>query len=170
MASVHAGWEFVGFLATGSGTRETGAMWECPLLAKLPIKSSIKTSNPTFPKSTSVGSNLYLRNMAMEPVKRGSRRSQSIDVTDLTTERSFQIPIAVEHVEEPGCRYFFCISPDAKENPVLYWLGDYRDDKFIIEEAKGPFFLDLGVSLHIILHCQDFETVSQYGIHAFQMI
>lgn len=161
MVSVWTDWEFVGFLATGSGTRETGEMWECPLLAKLPIKSSIKSPRPKLPKSTSVGSNLYLNGATITtPMKMGRQRSQSVDVTDLTTEKSFQIPIAVEHLEEPGCRYFFCISPDAKENPVLYWLGDYRDDKFIIEEAKGPFFLDLGVSPSDKLPCKGNSCVS----------
>lgn len=139
-----SGWYFDGFLCSGNG--DTGAMWECPLLAKLPFKDSV--SSPVkfrMARSTSVGANLFDMHVQgpLEHVKE-SRRSHSVDVTSLPLETTFQIPSAVEHIEEEGRQHFFCISPDAKENRVVYWLGDYRDGKFMIEDAKGPFWLDLG--------------------------
>lgn len=145
------GWYFDGFLASGDG--ETGAMWECPLLAKLPYKAVNLQTKMIFPKSTSVGASLYELSGTGIPVfemtKSRSSRSQSVDLTAMmsTEKKSFQIPTALEHVEEAGLQYFFCVSPDAPENPVLYWMGDYRDGKFIIEEAKGPYQLDLGVGI-----------------------
>lgn len=41
--------------------------------------------------------------------------------------------------------HFFCISPDAPTKKVLYWLGEYKDGAFMLEDAIGPFVLDLGV-------------------------
>ena len=33
----------------------------------------------------------------------------------------------------------FIVSPDAPTNPALYWLGTVENDKFLIDQAEGPF-------------------------------
>jgi sucrose-6-phosphate hydrolase SacC (GH32 family) len=42
--------------------------------------------------------------------------------------------------------HFFCISPDAPTNPVIYWMGPYDEDnvRFQLAQAAGPYRLDLG--------------------------
>ena len=46
--------------------------------------------------------------------------------------------------------HFFCVSPDAPTNPVLYWTGsfDAAATRFRLEEASGPHRLDLGDVLY----------------------
>jgi sucrose-6-phosphate hydrolase SacC (GH32 family) len=56
--------------------------------------------------------------------------------------------------------HLFTVSPDAPTNPVLYWIGKMiaHDDpcpKFDIDNAKGPFKLDLGDILYAPNVCQD---------------
>lgn len=38
--------------------------------------------------------------------------------------------------------YFFCVS--AGVVPCIYWLGSYKDGRFDMDSAAGPFPLDLG--------------------------
>ena len=49
-----------------------------------------------------------------------------------------------------GFTHFFCVSPDAPTNPVLYWLGgfDSEQTRFKLESARGPLRLDLGDVLY----------------------
>jgi sucrose-6-phosphate hydrolase SacC (GH32 family) len=61
-------------------------------------------------------------------------------------------------VDESRC-WFFCISPDAPTNPVLYWLGSYSGTEFDIANAKGPLQLDLGDVLYAPNILED-DTVS----------
>ncbi|KAK9811292.1 hypothetical protein WJX72_001259 [[Myrmecia] bisecta] len=40
--------------------------------------------------------------------------------------------------------HLLSLCPDAPINRPLYWLGNYKDDKFDMETADGPFPMDLG--------------------------
>jgi sucrose-6-phosphate hydrolase SacC (GH32 family) len=42
--------------------------------------------------------------------------------------------------------HFFCISPDAPTNPVIYWMGPYDETnvRYQLSQAAGPYRLDLG--------------------------
>ena len=56
--------------------------------------------------------------------------------------------------------YFFTVSPDAPTNPVLYWTGHMEKNastcpKFDIDNAKGPYRLDLGDILYAPNVCED---------------
>ncbi|GMH32623.1 hypothetical protein BSKO_00457 [Bryopsis sp. KO-2023] len=44
--------------------------------------------------------------------------------------------------------HLFCISPDAPTKKVIYWLGEYKEGRFLLEDAVGPFELDLGDTLY----------------------
>jgi len=51
---------------------------------------------------------------------------------------------------QPVYTHLMCISPDAPTNPVLYWLGNYDEERteFLLAGAKGPRRLDLGDILY----------------------
>lgn len=51
---------------------------------------------------------------------------------------------------DPRYSHFYCVSPDAPTNPVLYWMGEFTmsDVKFHLERALGPFRLDLGDTIY----------------------
>ena len=46
--------------------------------------------------------------------------------------------------------HFYCISPDAPSNAVLYWMGAYdaASVTFRLAEAVGPFRLDMGDTVY----------------------
>ena len=50
----------------------------------------------------------------------------------------------------PVYTHLLCISPDAPTNPVLFWLGNYDEQRseFLLAGAKGPRRLDLGDILY----------------------
>jgi len=67
-------------------------------------------------------------------------------------------PSIISTIEPPHRQWhFFTISPDAPTNPVLYWIGHVDDTgrRFDIDNAKGPFKLDLGDVLYAPNVCQD---------------
>lgn len=41
-------------------------------------------------------------------------------------------------------RHMLSVSPDYCVNMIQYWLGDYKEGRFDLEGADGPFPLDLG--------------------------
>jgi hypothetical protein len=47
-----------------------------------------------------------------------------------------------------GKRWWLCMSPDACNNPITWWLGDYDGQHFDIAAADGPHRLDLGTTLY----------------------
>ena len=49
-----------------------------------------------------------------------------------------------------GGDWFFCISPDACNNPIYYWVGNADMDavKFDLDTAAGPYKIDLGKTLY----------------------
>lgn len=128
--SLASGWIYHGLLCVGN-LDETYAMWECPILVQL--KSSTDLKPPGLSRS--------------KYYKPGSiSRDPMID----ETTSSFEFRNAFLHFgsEANHERSFFCISPDAPNNPVLYWIGDFVSDRFLIEAAEGPFRLDLGDVLY----------------------
>jgi hypothetical protein len=51
--------------------------------------------------------------------------------------------------------WWFCMSPDACNNPISWWLGDYNGQHFDIQHADGPHRLDLGTTLYAASLWQD---------------
>lgn len=47
-----------------------------------------------------------------------------------------------------GRDWWFCMSPDACNNPITWWLGSYDGRRFDIAAADGPHRLDLGTTLY----------------------
>lgn len=45
-------------------------------------------------------------------------------------------------------QWWFCISPDACNNPITWWLGDFNGSTFDVAAADGPHRLDLGTTLY----------------------
>lgn len=118
---------------------ETGTMWECPILACLrahPTKSGVyrptRSSSGIFRHSKSHD----FENLSLSYGE--GTLGQSFEAKTLPFYESF--PAAEKH--------FFCVSPDAPTNPVLYWIGETRNESFHIEGADGPFRLDLGDVLY----------------------
>jgi len=44
--------------------------------------------------------------------------------------------------------YMLCVSPDEPSNPTLYWIGHFDGEHFDLENADGPYALDLGNTLY----------------------
>ena len=46
--------------------------------------------------------------------------------------------------------HFYCISPDAPTNAVIYWIGSYDPAtvKFRLQDAVGPYRLDMGDTIY----------------------
>jgi beta-fructofuranosidase len=51
---------------------------------------------------------------------------------------------------DEGYAHFYCVSPDAPTNPVMYWLGHFDPVtiKFRLDRAVGPYRLDLGDTVY----------------------
>ncbi|GMH42910.1 hypothetical protein BSKO_10832 [Bryopsis sp. KO-2023] len=139
--SLSSGWTYDGVLCMGD-ERETGTMWECPILVNL--KRPTSKSKALQPSRTASG-------MVHHTV------SQEFDLAALDFWGEDALPSSYESKSmltgagadagpstQDSDKYLFCVSPDAPENPVLYWIGNYVDEQFIMETAEGPFRLDLG--------------------------
>lgn len=59
--------------------------------------------------------------------------------------------------------HFFCMSPDSVSNPTYYWLGPRAGDNFLIDQAVGPFKLDLGDVLYAPNTLQDAQVRIGYA-------
>jgi sucrose-6-phosphate hydrolase SacC (GH32 family) len=51
--------------------------------------------------------------------------------------------------------WFFCISPEACNFPITWWLGRYDGQRFDVAGADGPHRLDLGTTLYAATLWQD---------------
>lgn len=139
-----AGWRYTGMLCMGVD-QETGLMWECPLLVDLSSSTHGKQSQHHRGKAS------YSRPlswpgqpswMTWEPDQEDSPYQDESLLEE--KESSF---VMCNNTQDKK-HYFFCVSPDAPSNPVLYWIGEYSNGRFAIEDAEGPFRLDLGDILY----------------------
>lgn len=120
-------WKFDGYLCQGDA--DTGAMWECPLLTRL---------KPYRSKETSRGN----------PATEANGNSQPVAIERQLADLSISDQDSSSETDE-RFSYFFCISPDAPTNPVLYWLGHVNEnDVFCLDEARKFSRLDLGDILY----------------------
>lgn len=129
-----SGWRCDGYLCKGDGA--TGAMWECPLLLELNSQPARRPPmlSTMMRRSSSHDTQLYSLSDCQDGMMRKTRASK----------RTF----SMDNFEFRTKKHLLCISPDAPENPVLCWLGDYVDGRFDMEYAEGPFRLDLGDVLY----------------------
>lgn len=51
--------------------------------------------------------------------------------------------------------WWFCMSPDACNNPITWWVGEYDGNRFDIAAADGPHRLDLGTTLYAATFWED---------------
>eukprot|EP00803_Ostreobium_quekettii_P007954 evm.model.scf_929.2 EVM.evm.TU.scf_929.2 scf_929:6204-10003(+) len=139
-------WQFKGLLCLGDA--DTGAMWECPLLIKLdPHKEhSARVPLHTFGLRKSFsGSGSW--SQSFEAVGK-------VDLDDEVPEQQVAYKPGVSEASRVAVdvderyQYLLCISPDAPTNPVICYMGQYEDLKYNLEDAKGPFRLDLGDILY----------------------
>ena len=147
--SLTSGWRYEGTMCEYDNA-DTGAMWECPLIAKLRVRGD--GGAPTPPSD--VASNIA----PFTP--RGGSASSSVTAADGVADA-----VAVLKLDGDGNDadaphggtastttassphdHFFCVSPDAPTNPVLYWMGafDAASTRFHVATASGPHRLDLG--------------------------
>lgn len=120
-------WKFDGYLCQGDA--DTGAMWECPLLTRLkPYQSKEKPRG--------------------NPATEANGNSEPVDIERKLADLSISEQDSSNEADE-RFSYFFCISPDAPTNPVLYWLGHVNEnDVFCLDEARKFSRLDLGDILY----------------------
>jgi hypothetical protein len=61
--------------------------------------------------------------------------------------------------------HFYCISPDAPTNAVLFWMGSYDNEaiKFRLSEAVGPYRLDMGDTIYAPNIFEDSQVRFQPG-------
>jgi hypothetical protein len=81
-------------------------------------------------------------------------------MTEPSFEAAWRCPAAAAPPPTPGA-----VSPDAPTNPVLYWIGrvDESGLEFHLEDAKGPFRLDLGDILYAPNVLQDDQVGGRAG-------
>ena len=189
---LHGGWRFEGTLCEAESV-DTGAMWECPLIARLGERGGESGSEKggagggasvsnnivpapqiASPSSSSASSASPLAAAAAEAAAAASAvaKEDGDAATAAISGLKLEDDDEEEEKEEEGRRrkgendggdtssssssshrphdHFFCVSPDAPTNPVLYWTGsfDAAATRFRLEEASGPHRLDLGDVLY----------------------
>lgn len=124
-------WTYDGLLCLGDP--ELGAMWECPLLCS-PAAAPRAQALQVAANSTHLDDHCAL-------IFGSSSRALQTEVLD---------GAAAPHPVDPDYSHFYCVSPDAPTNPVLYFMGAYDHEKvkFRLADAVGPFRLDLGDTLY----------------------
>jgi sucrose-6-phosphate hydrolase SacC (GH32 family) len=60
--------------------------------------------------------------------------------------------------------WFFCISPEACNFPITWWLGSYDGQQFDVAAADGPHRLDLGTTLYAATLWQDPKVCVDFTI------
>lgn len=157
-------WQFKGLLCLGDA--DTGAMWECPLLIKL---------DPYKEHSTHVPMHTLGLRKSFSGSGSWSQSFEAIGKVDLDEEvpeeqvayKSGNAEVSRVDVDE-RFRYLLCISPDAPTNPVICYMGQYEDLKYNLDDAKGPFRLDLGDTLYAPNITKDAEVSSPLWRAAWQ--
>ena len=200
---LHGGWRFEGTLCEAESV-DTGAMWECPLIARLSereeagceggggsgwrggganrsgVVSNIVPAPPTASSSSSAASAASaappsLAESAADAAaaqaeeaaaaaisglkldgegsskEKGRRRREGDDDNGGDDDEPSSSSSSSSAAPPPRPHdHFFCVSPDAPTNPVLYWTGsfDAAATRFRLEEASGPHRLDLGDVLY----------------------
>lgn len=142
------GWQYAGMLCCGEG--DTGLVWECPILWKLqPLPLPSRHSH-----TLGLSSHLQ-RAPSLHTLDSAAHHKHDRKANGTADTSTFMEPSDGKAVCSPGTYpvdetrgWFFCISPDAPTNPVLYWLGEYRLGEFDIANASGPERLDLGDVLY----------------------
>ena len=200
---LHGGWRFEGTLCEAESV-DTGAMWECPLIARLsegggggggeggekrgggasgggsgsggvvsnnivpaPRTTSASSASSAAPAASNAAADAADAVAALkldgdEKEKTGeddddggddegaSRRRNDADDADADGDAETSSSSSSSPPPPRPHDHFFCVSPDAPTNPVLYWTGSFDADatRFRLEEASGPHRLDLGDVLY----------------------
>lgn len=141
-------------------------MWECPILACLtphPTKSGTHR-----PSRSSSGVFRHSKSQDFEHL--------GLSYGEGSLGQSFEgkgFPL-LESCSEAEI-HLFCVSPDAPTNPVLYWIGETRNETFYIEGAEGPFRLDIGDVLYapnltrdpqvgVVVYCRSWAWAYSWSI------
>ena len=137
-------WQFKVLLCLGDA--DTGAMWECPLLVKL------DPYNEPSAHAAMHALGVQKSYSGAQPLTTEADRKLGLD-EGMTTQEMANKPEGMEGAKatmdvDERYQHLLCISPDAPTNPVICYMGDYEDLKFNLEDAKGPFRLDLGDILY----------------------
>lgn len=150
-------WRYDGLLCSGDG--ETGAVWECPLIAELsPLPPGLL---PQQPFSLGLGGRRHSSAAAHHDGAGGGRKpgpggaGAGADLQHRPLWCDEAVGGAAGGGQQPQQqhrrgkrRHFYTISPDACTNATIYWLGDYEAGRFDMAGAAGPFQLDLGNVLY----------------------
>lgn len=145
---LHSGWRYDGLLCEADNA-DTGVMWECPILLQLNRQPEVRLKFRGLHAWNATDS-LTLASLSANP--NDSLLDGMLPTTDsvmANPKSMLSLDLEAAAAEgEPESRYthFFCVSPDAPTNPVLYWVGGYDQSasRFQLEGAKGPFRMDLG--------------------------
>eukprot|EP00892_Ulva_mutabilis_P009472 jgi/Ulvmu1/6898/UM031_0104.1 len=170
-------WEYSGLLCLGDPS--LGAMWECPLLWQIepaPAMPAARGAGAGGAQGASfvnvgrgdngggvaggrgeVGAFAELA-QAQREVEHGyhifaehgrvaEARRAAVQVDVSRDAGGAEVPAVP--ADDPYT-HFYCISPDAPTNAVLYWMGSYdpRTIKFRLQDAVGPYRLDMGDTIY----------------------
>jgi len=148
-ATLTSEWRYEGTLCEAD-TADTGAMWECPLIARLVKREEEGAAATTAPPPAGpLASNIAPFAPGSAAAAAGAADAAAAAVAGLSLEAA-----AADYGEAPAPSpphdHFFCVSPDAPTNPVLYWMGgfDAAATRFDLATASGPHRLDLGDVLY----------------------
>ena len=116
---VAVGWKYEGPLCIGEQRtidgHDTGAMWECPFLVAPATESSRPESD--------------------------SQQASTSSLARDGSEMSNGATSSIRPDPEGGNDHAMCVSPyphnGSGTNPCLYWLGQYHDGRFDLENACG---------------------------------
>ena len=123
-------------------------MWECPLLSKL----QPHRPNPGVRTNKHASSNGETDPVCIESQLQQLSLQTSPTADDTNEQDRMYACVALQFIRSGRfllwcyrSTYFFCISPDAPTNPVLYWLGHLdEEDVFHFGNEAKPTRLDLG--------------------------
>ncbi|KAI7843004.1 hypothetical protein COHA_003337 [Chlorella ohadii] len=128
-------------LSPAAAAHELGEVWECPLLAQLPLPPSSAApaaSAGAAPPNGSGGSR------GSSGGSSGGGSSGGGTGGGRVSTKSEDAPWLLAVSPYP------CKPPNIKSNPVLYWIGGMNAEatRFDLAAASGPFRLDLGDVLY----------------------
>jgi hypothetical protein len=138
---LYAGWQYEGPLYVARSPEVDGPVWECPVLIELnpqplppPQHGNQPISQPDPPSSTTAG------------------QPSSSNIADMPG-------VPYSGADSTAEQHTHLFSASVGTFPSVYWSGRYREGRFDLENAAGPYPLDLGD----ILYAPNVLTNKQVG-------
>lgn len=129
---VAAGWQYEGPLCVARSSDLDGPVWECPVLIEL-TPLPLPLPQPHNQPASQLDHDPHSSTTAGQP-----SRSNTAHVTD----------VPCSSADSTAEQYTHLFSASVGTFPSVHWLGQYKEGRFDLESAAGPFPLDLGDVLY----------------------